>query len=247
MSGTKLNNTSKFSVLDLSSVKVEHVKTSATAGAGKRDQTRANKESGERITSNQAQLIGVLLRSYQIGRLEIFERLLNEYNSSIAAKQSQSISITLPDGSVKQGFMMKTTPLDIAKEISTGLADSVIVAKVVYMNPSSRGDADDNIIACDEDDEAAAESEPLAGDCLLSLLKFDDAESKTVFSHSSAHILGAGTFGSYLTIGPPLQSGFYYDSYMGHHTVSEEDLKKNPFKVSLISNKIPDGGKTTVY
>ena len=32
---------------------------------------------------------------------------------------------------------------------------------------------------------------PLAGDCQLALLKFEDAESKTVFSHSSAHILGA--------------------------------------------------------
>ena len=43
--------------------------------------------------------------------------------------------------------------------IHTGLADSIIVAKVVYTNPSSRGDGDDNIVACDEDDEAAAESE----------------------------------------------------------------------------------------
>lgn len=54
--------------------------------------------------------------------------------------------------------MLKTTPLDIAKEISSGLADSVVIAKVVYTNPSARGDVDDNIIACDEDEEASAES-----------------------------------------------------------------------------------------
>lgn len=34
------------------------------------------------------------------------------------------------------------------------------------------------------------------------------------------------TFGAHLTIGPPLQSGFYYDAYMGDHTISEEDMKK---------------------
>lgn len=42
-------------------------------------------------------------------------------------------------------------------------------------------------------------------------------------------ILGAAiesTFGAHLTIGPPLQSGFYYDCYMGDLTVHDEDLKK---------------------
>jgi threonyl-tRNA synthetase len=195
--------------------------------------------------------------------------------------------------------------LDVALMISKGLADSVIVSKVAY---STRYESD-SIVACDEDDEAleskraaaltlqeAAASEkeqevmvgelwdmnrPLIGDCTLSLLKFDDPEAKTVFWHSSAHVLGAAieaAFGAHLTIGPPLQSGFYYDSFMGSVSIPDEDLKKveskasdvckekhpfqrlvvskqealemfkaNPFKVALISNKIPDGSKTTVY
>jgi hypothetical protein len=54
--------------------------------------------------------------------------------------------------------MLKTTPLEIAKEISTGLADSVIIAKVRYANNATRGDVEDNIVACDEDEESAVAS-----------------------------------------------------------------------------------------
>ena len=35
------------------------------------------------------------------------------------------------------------------------------------------------------------------------------------------------TFGSYLTIGPPVAGGFYYDSYMGEgNAVTEGDFKQ---------------------
>jgi threonyl-tRNA synthetase len=39
-----------------------------------------------------------------------------------------------------------------------------------------------------------------------------------VFWHSSAHVLGEcmeKKYGAHLTIGPPVQDGFYYDAYMG--------------------------------
>ena len=61
----------------------------------------------------------------------------------------------------------------------------------------------------------------------LELLKFeDDKDAKTVFWHSSAHMMGEAlehAFGSKLTIGPPLAGGFYYDSYMGSDALREED------------------------
>lgn len=125
---------------------------------------------------------------------------------------------------------------------------------------------------------------------LLEFLKFDtDEEAKTVYWHSSAHILGEALehlYGSRLTIGPPLAGGalaggFYYDSYMGtgpDAAFKEEDLvnvqkevnkiakqkqkfermvvtkdealdlfKGNPFKEQIITNKVPDGTRTTVY
>ena len=40
------------------------------------------------------------------------------------------ITITLPDGSTRAGFAGKTTPMEIAKGISAGLAKKVIIAKV---------------------------------------------------------------------------------------------------------------------
>jgi threonyl-tRNA synthetase len=250
--------------------------------------------------------------TFQAERLAIFERLLAKYNEETASRPEQSINVSLPDGTVKQGVAFKTTPMDIAKGISQGLADSIIVARVVYSNRLE----EDRVVACDEDDEAMATrqeaaayaaansngssgggagqqdqqaakgelwdlSRPLVGDCVLTLVKYDDPEAQTVFSHSSAHVLGAAieaVFGAHLTIGPPLQQGFYYDSYMGNRTVPDEDLKKvdakaqdvckqkypfqrlaltkaealemfaaNPFKVALITNKVPEGSMTSVY
>lgn len=58
-----------------------------------------------------------------------------------------------------------------------------------------------------------------------------------VFWHSSAHVLGSaleGVFGSHLTIGPPLQSGFYYDCYMGEHVIADDSLKKVEDKAAEI-------------
>ncbi len=278
------------------SVTVDHKKASQ-----KRELQRTNKESGDRIQSGG--LIGgdftpTSNASFQTERLAVFNRLWEKFQQEINARPEQAITITLPNGDVKQGVAFKTTPLDIALGISKGLADNVIIAKVAY---STRYEAD-SIVACDEDEEATeskrsaaanldqsgmAEGElwdlnrPLIGDCKINLLKFEDPEAKTVFWHSSAHVLGAAieaTFGAHLTIGPPLQSGFYYDSYMGNNSIPDEDLKKienkaldvckekhafqrlvvtkeealemfrhNPFKVSLITNKVPEGSKTTVY
>jgi len=61
---------------------------------------------------------------------------------------------------------------------------------------------------------------PLVGNVSkLELLKFEnDQDAKTVFWHSSAHMMGEALehlYGCKLTIGPPLAGGFYYDSYMG--------------------------------
>lgn len=61
---------------------------------------------------------------------------------------------------------------------------------------------------------------PLVGNVsILEFLKFEeDVDARTVFWHSSAHVLGEALerlYGSRLTIGPPLAGGFYYDSYMG--------------------------------
>lgn len=264
----KVNPTGKFSVVDLASVQANQNKGKHIHGHGhgidvKREHSRANKESGERVGDSQASsgLIGgpfVLNTnpSFLIERQAIFEKYLSSYNEQLLLLADIPIRITLPNGDVKEGFAFKTSALDIAKGISQGLADSIVIAKVSYLNRRE----EDNIVACDEDDEASPShatplthahegghedgggelwdlNRPLIGDCRLTLLKFDDPEAKTVFWHSSAHVLGAAlesVFGAHLTIGPPLQAGFYYDCYMGEHSVPDEDLKKVEDKAAEI-------------
>ena len=104
--------------------------------AAKRDQTRANKESGDRMTSG-GHIGGAFTVTANPTFLETrstyFDTLWAIQEASTAAIQSadgQEINVTLPDGSVKKGIAFKTSPYDIAKSISTGLADSIIIAKV---------------------------------------------------------------------------------------------------------------------
>ena len=78
--------------------------------------------------------------------------------------------ITLLDGTVKEGKKWATTPLDIAREISKGLASNALISLV-------------NGILWDM-------SRPLEGDCELKLFTFDSDEGRDTFWHSSAHILG---------------------------------------------------------
>ena len=50
--------------------------------------------------------------------------------------------------SIKSGVAFKTSPYDIAKAISQGLADSIIIAKVCY---SSRLDGDSKLAQVDDE------------------------------------------------------------------------------------------------
>lgn len=210
-----------------------------------------------------------------------------------AARPREPIVITMPDGNEIEGVAWETTPMSIAAGISKSLAKRSIVAKVQYTR-RVEGSNSATISRADEDEEgdmpaaSGADGElwdmtrPLEGDCKLFLKDFKDEEGKTVFWHSSAHVLGEAmekAFGVHLTIGPPTEEGFYYDSYMGSDAVNEEaDFKKinelaqqitkeaqtferlvltkdealqlfsdNPFKVQLITNKVPDGGITSAY
>lgn len=47
-----------------------------------------------------------------------------------AAQPRQEIEVTMPDGSIRKGTSWETSPMDIAKEISKGLADRIVIAKV---------------------------------------------------------------------------------------------------------------------
>ena len=117
------------------------------------------------------------------------------------------IAITLPDGSVRQ-YEQALTVLDIAKDISEGLARNVLSAQFNQATVEAS-----TVIDHDGD---------------LRLFTWNDEEGKTAFWHSSAHILAQSLLALYpkakLTIGPAIENGFYYDVDFGGESFSEKDL-----------------------
>ncbi|WP_452222440.1 threonine--tRNA ligase [Lacinutrix salivirga] len=118
------------------------------------------------------------------------------------------IQITLPDGSVKS-FETNSTPMDVAKSISEGLARNVISASF--------------------NDTIVETTTPLTTDGSLILYTWNNDEGKKAFWHSSAHVLAQAIEELYpnakLTIGPAIERGFYYDVDFGDVSISDKDFK----------------------
>lgn len=153
-------------------------------------------------------------------RQKMWDRLKKEYDEWVSAQAPQSIQITLPDGKKVEGLSWRTTPYEVAKSISQGLADSVVIAKV-------NGDVWDL-------------DRPLEADCELRLVKFDDPDGQYVFWHSSAHILGEAMerhYGGHLCYGPPVDEGFYYDMYLEDRSVTPHDFPHLESLVKKIINE----------
>ena len=117
------------------------------------------------------------------------------------------IEITLPDGSIKK-FEINSTPFDVAKSISEGLAR--------------------NIISASFNGETVETTTPLTSNGSLILYTFNDEAGKKAFWHSSAHVLAEAILSFYpkakLTIGPAIDNGFYYDVDLGEETISDKDF-----------------------
>ncbi|XP_060571109.1 threonine--tRNA ligase 1, cytoplasmic-like isoform X2 [Ruditapes philippinarum] len=138
-------------------------------------------------------------------RQVLWDKLKKEYDDWVAAQERKPINVTLPDGKVVEGKAWETTPYDVAKGISQGLADNTVIAKV-------------NDVLWDLD-------RPLEQDATLQLLKFDDKDGEYVFWHSSAHILGEAMeclYGGHLCYGPPIEGGFYYDMWSNRQVSSND-------------------------
>src|SRR5512133_2907955 len=119
-----------------------------------------------------------------------------------------NITVTLPDGS-QQPAEAGIRPIDIAKKISPRLADAALVAKV--------------------NGELYDLNRPLEQDATLQILTAKDAEALEVYRHSAAHLLAAAVLELYpetkLGIGPPIDTGFYYD-FQRDTPFTPEDLEK---------------------
>lgn len=132
------------------------------------------------------------------------------------------MNITFPDGAVKQ-FENGVTGMDIAKSISEGLARNVLAAKI--------------------NGEVADLSKAIDADAAVQFLKWDDAEGKETFWHSSAHLMAEAVEslfpGVKFWVGPATKNplGFYYDIDLGDYKLTEADLGRLETKMKELANK----------
>ncbi|OOG73818.1 threonine--tRNA ligase [Algoriphagus sp. A40] len=142
---------------------------------------------------------------------------------------SQQIKITLPDGSVRE-YEKGTSGLQIAASISEGLARNVLAAKV-------NGQVWDATRAIDTDST-------------LQLLTWNDLEGKNTFWHSSAHLMAEALEALYpgtkFGIGPPIETGFYYDVDFGDHKLEGDELEKIEQKMIELSKQKSEFIRTNV-
>ena len=130
------------------------------------------------------------------------------------------INITLPDGSIKN-VNPGTSAMDIAMDISEGLARNILSASV--------------------NGEVWDVNRPINTDASLILHTWNDDEGKMSFWHSSAHILAEALEALYpgikLGIGPAIDNGFYYDVDLGDHVLSLEEFPKIEQKMKELASQ----------
>ena len=130
------------------------------------------------------------------------------------------VKVTFPDGSVRE-FAKGTTAFQVAESISPRLAADSLAAEV-------NGATVDMM-------------RPIDSDCSIKFFKWDDAEGKHAFWHTSSHLLAEALEALYpgikFGIGPAIDNGFYYD-VDSPVAITEADLEKIEAKmVELSRNK----------
>jgi len=119
------------------------------------------------------------------------------------------LNISLPDGSVRS-VEEGTSALQLAAQISEGLARNVLAAEV-----------NGNVVDA---------SRPLPENATVKLLTWNDDNGKSTLWHSSAHLMAEALESLYpgikLAIGPPIENGFYYDVDFEGKAFTQEDFSK---------------------
>ncbi|MEO6329622.1 MAG: threonine--tRNA ligase [Ginsengibacter sp.] len=130
------------------------------------------------------------------------------------------INITFPDKAVRQ-YEQGISAIDIAKQISGGLAIKVLAAEV--------------------NGEVWDFTRPINKDAQIKFLTWDDVKAKSTFWHSSAHLMAEAVDSMFpgvkFWVGPPLENGFYYDIDLGENVITEEDLKKLEVKMAGLARQ----------
>jgi len=131
------------------------------------------------------------------------------------------VKITFLDGSVRE-YENGVTGLEIAESISQRLAQDVI--------------------ACGVNGETVELNRPINEDATINLYKWDDAEGKHAFWHTSAHLMAEAMQqlwpGTQFGIGPAIENGFYYDVMPPEGVViGESDFPKIEKKMQELAQK----------
>lgn len=119
-----------------------------------------------------------------------------------------SITLTFPDGAKKK-FSKNITGYEVAESISQGLARNALSVTV--------------------NDEVLDLDLPIKEDGEIAINSWNDEDGKFTFWHSSAHLLAEAIQELYpeakFGIGPPIESGFYYDIDFGDTSIGQEQLE----------------------
>ncbi len=134
----------------------------------------------------------------------------------------ENIQITFPDGSTRE-FPRGTTALEVATSIGLRLAAEALVAKVDGRLMDLSGSVE--------------ESAP------IQFITPTSPEALEVYRHSSAHLLAAAVLDlfpdAHPGIGPPTETGFFYDFYR-ETPFTEDDLAKLEAKMAeLVKADLP--------
>jgi len=119
-----------------------------------------------------------------------------------------SVQLTFPDGATRE-FPQGVTALEVAKSIGPRLASEALAAKV--------------------DSRLMDLTSPIEASGPIQFITPSSPEGLEVYRHSTAHLLAAAVTelfpDAHPGIGPPTETGFYYDFYR-EKSFTEEDLAK---------------------
>ena len=132
---------------------------------------------------------------------------------------TDNINITFPDGNSRE-FPRGTNGLEIAKQISKSLAKEAIALKI--------------------NGEVLDLSQKIKNDAEIQILKKESEDALEIIRHDCAHVMAEAVQelfpGTQVTIGPAIESGFYYD-FASRNPFTTNDLKIIEKKMSKIINR----------
>lgn len=113
--------------------------------------------------------------------------------------------------------------------VKDGPSSDIQAGETVGDALSELGVASQDILAAKIDGTVADLSRPLSGSSVIEPLRFDSAEGREVYRHSSTHIMAQAVKelfpSAQLTIGPALEDSFYYD-FAFERPFTPEDLER---------------------